>query len=499
MTKDAYDDGDGNTELKHLFLYVEGDSNASANDLNDAKTDVAAIDELPAPAAGPDYTAAQIETEVKKLIEATAGPNVKVEITDKGTIVAANNGTDGSVTNVKVKLTSKTDSSLKPVTVTIASITVKAYVPSTPIKGGIEDALKTDFSAPEIKGADGKDIKEAKVGDEIQVVLKSITKSRAAGEAATKFEKDQWYTVTINGKDSDATKCEKAGELIVTYTVRDADVGEKEILVKVSAVKKADEPQKPVDPTFDTTKFSVPEAKVTVAVGASADVTVTNTDNYATYEVASAAEATATVTKGTGKITITGVAAGTTNVTVTAKAASNEALTKTFTIPVEVTAGSNPPAAKHTVSATVAGYTVAGAGEYAEGASVTITLTQATGAALAKDAKFTVTATGATGLEGTVSKAGVAHVDAVDPVYEEATITDWANQKADLYVKDESTGEYSKVAADATDESASGKKYYTQTSAGSAEVAEVKGEITITFTMPASDVSITAIAPKAGA
>jgi hypothetical protein len=503
VTKDAYDDGDGNTELKHLFLYVEGDSNASANDLNDAKTDVAAIDELPAPAAGPDYTAAQIETEVKKLIEAAAGPNVKVEITDKGTIRAANNGTDGSVTNVKVKLTSKTDSSLKPVTVTIASITVKAYVPSTPIKGGIEDALKTNFSAPEIKGADGKDIKEAKVGDEIQVVLKSITKSRAAGEAATKFEAGQWYTVTINGKDSDATKCETAGELRVTYTVRDADVGEKEILVKVSAVKKADEPQKPVDPTFDTTKFSVPEAKVTVAVGASADVTVTNTDNYATYEVASAAEATATVTKGTGKITITGVAAGTTSVTVTAKAVSNETLTKTFTIPVEVTAGSNPPAAKHTVSATVAGYTVAGAGEYAEGASVTITLTQATGADLAENAKFTVTATGATGLEGTVTKAGVAHVDAVDPVYQPAGTVNSAETFATEAAKSVDGKLYKKTTADGTDTytavdsyDANVTEYFALKTAAVGEVAEVKGEITITFTMPASDVSITAIAPK---
>ena len=130
VTKDAYDGGNGNTELKYLFLYVEGDTDANVEDVNNAKTAVEAIATLPAPTTGSDYTEAQIKAEVKKLIEAAAGPNVKVEITTWGAIGLAAGGVDGEIAaGTTVKLTSKNDST-ETDTATIGAITIKAKAQS---------------------------------------------------------------------------------------------------------------------------------------------------------------------------------------------------------------------------------------------------------------------------------------------------------------------------------------------------------------------------------
>ncbi|MCI9567777.1 MAG: hypothetical protein HFF54_07490, partial [Lawsonibacter sp.] len=125
VTKDAYDDGDGNTELKYLFLYVEGDTDANVEDVSNAKTAVEAIDTLPAPTTGSDYTEAQIKAEVEKLIKAAAGPNVKVGTITWGAITPAAGSTPGSIAaGTTVVLTSKNDST-KTATATIDEITVE--------------------------------------------------------------------------------------------------------------------------------------------------------------------------------------------------------------------------------------------------------------------------------------------------------------------------------------------------------------------------------------
>ena len=130
VTKDAYNNGNGNTELKYLFLYVEGDTDANVEDVSNAKTAVEAIATLPAPTTGSDYNENQIKAEVKKLIEAAAGPNVKVEITSWGVITPAAGGVDGGIAaSTTVKLTSKNDST-KTATATIGAITIKAKAQS---------------------------------------------------------------------------------------------------------------------------------------------------------------------------------------------------------------------------------------------------------------------------------------------------------------------------------------------------------------------------------
>jgi len=125
VTKDAYDNGNGNTELKHLFLYVVSNSDANENDISNAKTRVEEITTLPAPTTGSDYTEAQIKAEVKKLIEAAAGPNVKVGTITWGAITPAAGSTPGSIAaGTTVVLTSKNDST-KTATATIGEITVE--------------------------------------------------------------------------------------------------------------------------------------------------------------------------------------------------------------------------------------------------------------------------------------------------------------------------------------------------------------------------------------
>ena len=135
VTKDAYDDGDGNTELKHLFLYVEGDTDAENTDMTNAVSALSGKTLEVENQNGADDAA--IEKAVKSAAlakaQSEAGTNVKVEITTWGAYTGAEDsdgtlanykGTNGSISSCTVKITHREDSD-NYATVSV-SFTIKA-------------------------------------------------------------------------------------------------------------------------------------------------------------------------------------------------------------------------------------------------------------------------------------------------------------------------------------------------------------------------------------
>ncbi|RKI71357.1 hypothetical protein D7V91_01320 [bacterium 1xD42-67] len=214
VTKDAYDGGNGNTELKYLFLYVEGDTDANAVDISNAKTNVEAITTLPAPATGSDYTEAQIKAEVKKLIEAAAGPNVKVGTITWGTITPATGGTPGSIaTGTTVVLTSKNDST-QTATATIGAITIAAKTQTdAEVVTGAQTSVPAAITAA---GGVGDTTQDLSTEDAAKTAVKAaVTAALPAGvevdtsdRTAARAFTDGWefgaFTAPTNGTEDSA-------------------------------------------------------------------------------------------------------------------------------------------------------------------------------------------------------------------------------------------------------------------------------------------------------